>query len=368
MKRISLLIMVLAMLVSFAACDPAVQPSGSESVPGSALPDDAEITAEAAANEPSEAPTAAPTTDSTADSTELVEETPYETEVPSIIPHYELLEEALASLQETPFDKCAEKVMSAVPNSSEGPCYSYIANEKGEDEFESAPKDFSVDGSKIYVNDMWTAQDNMHSIFVYDMSTGSAARVDLGLGGGPAETASIIVVDGILYTLCGYEDLNTGKTFKTASCLSSAQNMAGNWFMTAYDGGLHLFLRSDPEDGDAQSSYIYTLDKQANAWGERETWNAMNKPFPSGAVNGVFSNGNCCFLLDCSSEAGAADRLCIALTDKDGGILAYTFVPYSTEELSATDSANALIAAPDGSIYYMACLKDETAVWKIDLN
>ena len=58
----------------------------------------------------------------------------------------------------------------------------------------------------------------------------------------------------------------------------------------------------------------------------------------------------------------------IVLTDSDGNLLAYTGMPYAMDEIGASDYAENLIATPDGQIYYMACLKDEVAVWRIDLN
>ena len=365
--KITALVLFAAMLLSLAACTDPHQPAVSDPTQEAGLPDNTEPVTEAPTAEPTAEPAAEATEDGYDPEGEM--EDPITTNDPDAAEKQmewsRRVKETLNALGETPLSSCAVKIASFVPNSPNGPYYEYIKTENGEDELNFASHWLSVDGSKLYINDRFRER----TLFVFDTETGTASRIGyeqyVGL------PTQMIVIGGRMFTHDGADDLETGETINFTSPLTSSDINSDTWFMTAYDGIVRMYVQSDRskanEDGSCPS-VIYTLNAEENEWSEGETvaWN--NELFSSESVTGILPNGNYCLLQHLIDDEGFWSERRIVLADSEGNPLAYTEMPYSLDEIHASDYSEGLIAAPDGYIYYIACLADEVAVWRIDLN
>lgn len=357
-------ILFAAMLFSLAACTASHGSEPADPTQEAVVPNTDEPVTEA----PTEEPTAEPTEDGFDQEGEDEDPIPIPTKDPDfhekIVQRDRRVKDALEAVGETPLSDCAVKVMSVVPNSPNGPFYEYTT-ENGEKVINSAPFVFSVDGSKIYINDSYMTPDH-YSMFVYDMTDGSTSRIETEWD----TTIAMIVADGIMYRPDSARDVKTGETVTFDSPLFEDDGHLKDLFMTGYGGSIRLFLYGyESNISGVHPNTLYTLDGTDHTWSEGETIDWDNGIFSAGQISGILPNGNYCFILHfLDEEQITCSERRIVLTDSDGNLLAYTDMPYTMDEISASDYAENLIATPDGQIYYMACLKDEVAVWRIDLN
>ena len=356
--RLASFVLIAAMLFAFAACTEASKPAAADPTQEAAAP----VGTETADGDPTEAtePTAAPSEDGYDPDGE--NEPPTTTNDPNAAAKYEeeyrLLKEAFAAVQATDFETCAEKVMSLAPNSPGPVCT--IEEGNGYRYFTSAPSVLFVDSGKIYISDL----DPQGGLFVYDMTSGAAARaanVSNPLG------RPMAVVDGKLYTSHSVEDLSGGVIAEFDPCVSESAETNGFCFMSAYDGTVRMYIW-EPQSG--PGSYTCTFDAAQNKWSDMEAFGPLSVPFGLEWVqlHGFGPDGSCCQIVWPDENGEPNANPCIVHTDESGKLLSYTQLPYTAAELNTSDSGPGICYAPDGSIYLMVCMLDEIAVWRINLD
>lgn len=278
-----------------------------------------------------------------------------------------LLSEAFAAVSATPFESCAEKVMSLAPCDPGPLCF--ITENNGNKGFVTAPSKLAVDGGKIYVNDIGDCPEGENSIFVYDMVSKTASRV-------PCLTKTLeynlmTVLNGKLYTTHSVEDLATGELTEFAGCINDDQEIYGTCILYSDHGSVRLFEGMDKaEQPWSGNSYCFTLDMQTNEWSNKQGAVTPEAPFKCTWVNtvGFGQDGSFCVLAWPEANDDSFGTPYIARVDVDGSLLAYTKLPYTNEEFYAANVEPGICYAPDGNIYLMVYSLDEVAVWRINLG